>query len=121
MDGPLVEPGAARRVALRVQVDYQDPMTVQRQIGRETDHSRGLPDAAFLVRAGNDLAHSDAWPEMFHVNEFYRNRPVLAHARTVTTAPATIAHTHGGSVARGSWRPIWGYLGIGDVSRVTLR
>jgi hypothetical protein len=31
-----------------------------------------------LVRAGNDLAHSVAMSEMFHLSGFYRNRPVRA-------------------------------------------
>ena len=78
-------------------------MAIQSQIGRKADHGRGLADAAFLVRAGNDLAHSDAWPEMFHVGQFYRNRRgSRPREGSEIDRRAWVEHTE----ARVSWRAL---------------
>ena len=41
-------------VALRVEVDHQDPVAVQRERDRDVHRGRGLAHAALLVRDTND-------------------------------------------------------------------
>ena len=56
---------AARQIALRIDVDEQDPLSGQRDRGREVDGGGGLADAALLVGDGDDAAAcplSD-WPD----------------------------------------------------------
>ena len=53
-----VDPEAARGVALGIEVDDEDAITGEGQIGCEIDHRGGLPDAALLIGAGDRLAHS---------------------------------------------------------------
>ncbi len=70
VQGGAVDPEAARRVALGIEVDDEDAVTEESQIGCEIDHGRGLPDAAFLIGAGDRLAHSASSSSRTHVLEF---------------------------------------------------
>ncbi len=54
-------------VALRVEIDDEDPASGPGEIAGQVDHRRGLADPALLVRTGDDLAHSGALPVLFHV------------------------------------------------------
>ena len=62
-----VEPHAAGSVALRIEIDDQDTLVFEREIGRQVDDRCGLADAAFLVHAGDDFAHSVFAAVSFHV------------------------------------------------------
>ena len=66
--GCPVETEPARGVALRIKVNDKDPAPVERQIGSEIDDSCGLADAALLVRASDDVAHSTAEAVRIHVS-----------------------------------------------------
>ena len=66
VDGGAVDPEAARGVALGIEVDDEDAVTEESQIGCEIDHGGGLPDAALLIGAGDRLAHSTSRPKHDH-------------------------------------------------------
>ena len=73
----FVYTAAHRRIPLRIEVHDQDTLSGERQVRCEIDDSGGLADAALLIRAGDDFAHSTAVTESNHVQRFYRNGPVL--------------------------------------------
>jgi hypothetical protein len=62
-----VEPEAAGCISLRIEIDDQDTPVFEREIGRQVDDRGGLADAAFLVRAGDNFAHSVVAAIGFHV------------------------------------------------------
>ena len=66
VEGRAIDPEAARRVALGIEVDDEDAITGESQIGCEIDHRGGLPDAALLIGAGDRLAHSTSAPKHDH-------------------------------------------------------
>ncbi len=111
LDVVPVEPDAAGRIALRVEIDDEGSLSAKGQIGRQADYGRGLADPAFLVRTGDDLAHSGTVPDRVHVHRFYRKRAVPAfqdrrgastdHRRSspfAPTSPALGAHGPGASM-----------------------
>jgi len=51
----LVDPDAAGRVALRIDIDQQHLLAECRQASAQVDRRGRLPDAALLVRYGYDL------------------------------------------------------------------
>ena len=69
---------STRGVALRIEVDDQHPAALERQVGGKVDDGRGLADAAFLVRACDDVAQSTAEGVRIHVVRFYRKGPLIA-------------------------------------------
>ena len=79
-------PEAARGVALRVEVDDEDAVAGQGEIGREIDDRRGLADAALLVGTGDRLAHLGPRPKMHSRIEFY-------HCGRLPTDPAASGRT----------------------------
>ena len=58
---------AARGIALRIEIDDQDTPAFEREVGRQIDDRRGLTDAPLLVRAGDNVAHSEVAAVGFHV------------------------------------------------------
>ena len=58
LDLAAVKTETTGRVALRVEVDHEHDLACEGQVGREIDDGGGLADAALLVGAGDDLAHS---------------------------------------------------------------
>ena len=61
-----IDPESARRVALGIEIDDEDVVTEESQIGCEIDHRGGLPDAALLIGAGDRLAHSASCSKHTH-------------------------------------------------------
>src|SRR3989337_2888610 len=75
LDSRAIDPEAAGAIALGVEIDHQDAVTVEREVARQFHNRRGLADAAFLICAGDRLAHSVACPGRSHENEFYHRWP----------------------------------------------
>ena len=71
VEGRAIDPEAARGVALGINIDDEDAITGESQIGCEIDHRGGLPDAALLIGAGDRLAHSASTPTRDHHCQFY--------------------------------------------------
>src|ERR1035437_7679511 len=72
-DRPTVDTQPTRGVTLRIQIDDEDPVSGESEISGEVHHRRRLSDAAFLVGAGNCLAHSVPRPDVIHAQPFYQN------------------------------------------------
>jgi hypothetical protein len=66
IQGVAIEAEAARGIALWIEVDDENPLSGECEIGREIDHRRGLTDAALLVGTGDRLAHSSSRPDLNH-------------------------------------------------------
>src|ERR1019366_4676044 len=75
-----VDAQATGGVALGVEIDDEDPISGESEISGEIHHRRRLSDAAFLVGAGNCLAHSVPRPDVIHAQPFYQNGTLPASA-----------------------------------------
>jgi hypothetical protein len=67
VNGAAIDAEPTRRVALRIEVNDEHALTGKRKVGGEVDDRSGLADAALLVRAGYDVAHSTAKAVRIHV------------------------------------------------------
>ena len=75
-NGGSVDPEAARRIPLGIEVDDQDAVTRQREIAGEVDDRSGLADAALLVCTGDGAAHLGPRRRVIHGIEFYHCGPL---------------------------------------------
>jgi hypothetical protein len=66
---------AAGGIALGIEVDHEDAVTLEGEIARQIHNRRGLSDAALLIRAGDRSAHSATCPERSHEHRFYHQTP----------------------------------------------
>ena len=121
MDGPLDgdagEAQTARRVGLRVEVHDEGPAAGQGEVAGEIDHRRGLAHAAFLVGAGDDLAHLPGLSVRVHGGSILACLGSLRLRWVLAPAPTSMARRAYRSL-RG---PLCGPWSRRGVSRGTLR
>ena len=84
-DRPSIDSEATGRIALWIEVDDEDPVSGEGEISGEIHHRRRLSDAAFLVGAGDCLAHSVPRSDVIHARSFYQNRALQASTQNGCT------------------------------------
>ena len=70
-----IQAEAAGGIALGIEVDHEDAVTLEGEIARQIHNRRGLSDAALLIRAGDRSTHSVTCPERSHEHKFYHQTP----------------------------------------------
>ena len=81
LERAAIDPKSARSVALRIQIDDEDAVSRECEIGRQIDHRGGLSDAALLVGARDSLGHSASRSECAHGSTSYHLEPFLPIGR----------------------------------------